>query len=119
MRALGIILGVALMLTGIPLAAHAQAAATEQAQKLVLVGNKICPVSGEKVDATSGMKPVTYEYNGKVYNLCCPGCVGKFKADPEKYSKIADQEVMKDKEQATDKSMGDMPMGDMPMGHKM
>jgi len=120
MKVSGIILGVAFMLTGIPLVAHAQTAttATEQAQKAVLVGNKICPVSGEKVDPNSGMKPGTYEYNGKVYNLCCPGCVGKFKEDPEKYSKIADQEVLKDKEQK-DASMGDVPMGDMPVGHKM
>jgi len=53
------------------------------------VNNTICPVTGEKVFM---QKPVTVEYNGKVYNLCCPACVGAFKADPEKYvKKIAEQ----------------------------
>ncbi|MBF0570217.1 MAG: YHS domain-containing protein, partial [Candidatus Omnitrophica bacterium] len=35
----------------------------------------------------------TVEYKGKLYNLCCPGCISRFKADPEKYSKIAQDEV--------------------------
>lgn len=47
------------------------------------VGNKICPVSGEKVGV---MGPVEqYEHNGKTYNFCCPGCIPEFKKNPEKY----------------------------------
>ena len=51
-------------------------------------GNKICPVSGQKVDGKN-----FYEYNGKRYGLCCPTCEAAFKADPGKYSTIADKEV--------------------------
>ncbi len=46
------------------------------------VGNKFCPVTGEAVDMKN---PVTYEYKGKVYNLCCKACVKDFKKDPKKY----------------------------------
>ena len=69
--------------------------------KAVEVGNKICPVSGdeipapgEKSDMGEGIK---YEYNEKIYNLCCPMCIKDFKKNPEKYSKIAEDEVAKDK----------------------
>jgi YHS domain-containing protein len=70
--------------------------------KAVEVGNKICPVSGEKIPAPGEKgemgEAVKYEYNGKIYNLCCPMCVKDFKKNPEKYSKIADDEVAKEKE---------------------
>ncbi|MFA6321280.1 MAG: YHS domain-containing protein [Candidatus Omnitrophota bacterium] len=56
--------------------------------KPVKVNNTVCPVTGQKV---SGSNPVTVEYNGKAYNLCCPACIGMFKANPEKYSKIAEE----------------------------
>jgi len=114
MKLPALILGAAIVLTGMPQAAQAQAPVEEQAVKPVQVGNKICPVSGEKIAADSGMAPVTYEYQGKSYNLCCQGCISLFQADPEKYSAIADLEVMKDKEQAQD-----APKGNMPMGHQM
>ena len=69
--------------------------------KAVEVGNKICPVSGEKILAPGekgGMgEAIKYEYNGKIYNLCCPMCVKDFKRNPEKYSKIAEDEVAKEK----------------------
>jgi len=50
----------------------------------VNVGNTICPVTGEKIDEA---KKVTYEYKGKAYNFCCPGCPDEFKKDPERYIK--------------------------------
>jgi len=53
-------------------------------QEAVNVGNKICPVSGEKI-GQAGMQPATYEYKGKIYNFCCAGCINTFKKDPEKY----------------------------------
>ena len=52
------------------------------------VGNKICPVSGQKVDGKNFS-----EYNGKRYGMCCPMCAAAFKADPKKYSAIADKEA--------------------------
>ena len=66
--------------------------------KAVEVGNRICPVSGDKIPApgekgTMGDKPVKIEYKGKIYNLCCPMCVKDFKKNPDKYSAIADKEV--------------------------
>ena len=73
-----------------------------ESTKAIEVGNKICPVSGDKIPApgekgTMGDEPVKYEYNGKIYNLCCPMCIKDFKKNPEKYSKIADDEVAKEK----------------------
>ena len=64
---------------------------TEANSKAVEVGNKICPVSGDKVGEMGDI--VKYEYNGKIYNFCCKACVKDFKKDPEKYSKIAEEEV--------------------------
>ncbi|MCX5665885.1 MAG: YHS domain-containing protein [Candidatus Omnitrophica bacterium] len=49
----------------------------------VNVNNTICPVTGDKVDMKD---PVTVEYKGKIYNLCCPACIKDFNAEPEKYS---------------------------------
>ncbi len=71
-------------------------------KKAVEVGNKICPVSGDKIPTpgekgTMGDKPVKYEYNGKIYNLCCKMCVKDFKKNPEKYSGIAEKEVSNNK----------------------
>ena len=46
------------------------------------VGNKICPVSGEKIVME---KKSTIEYQGKIYNLCCSMCKTDFQKKPEKY----------------------------------
>ena len=70
-----------LLLTGIAYAAE-QGNTAEQVKKAEEVGNKICPVSGEKIDENT---KVTYEYKGKIYNFCCPMCVEEFKKDPGKY----------------------------------
>jgi len=59
-------------------------------EQAVDVGNKICPVMGEKVSGKD-----YYEYKGKRYGLCCPMCPATFASDPEKYSAIADKEVAK------------------------
>jgi YHS domain-containing protein len=56
------------------------------------IGNKICPVSGEKIDEET---KTTYEYEGKIYNFCCAGCIDEFKKDPEKYIKKVDEELKK------------------------
>ena len=60
--------------------------------KMVEVGNKICPVSGEKVEGKMG-KGVPYAYNGKIYMMCCGMCNKDFDKDPAKYAKIAEDEV--------------------------
>lgn len=61
------------------------------AAQLVDVGNKFCPVSGRQIGVMGSGVQETYK--GKIYHLCCGGCVSTFESDPEKYSKIADQEV--------------------------
>jgi len=57
----------------------------------VNVGNKICPVSKEKLGGMG--KAFEYEHNGKIYNLCCKGCLKDFKKDPEKYIKIIEEQM--------------------------
>ena len=73
-------------------------ATEEDAKALPNIGNKICPVSGNKVDDGKMGEAVLFVYNGKIYNLCCSMCVKDFKKDPEKYSKVAEDEVAKEKE---------------------
>lgn len=63
-------------------------------------GNKICPVSGQEV-GQGGMEPATYEYEGKVYNFCCPMCIEDFKKDPQKYIKKVEQELQAGSESQT------------------
>ncbi len=63
-----------------------------ETKKAVDAGNTICPMTGEKInDKTKG----TYEYEGKIYNFCCPMCIGDFKKDPEKYIKKIEGEKAK------------------------
>lgn len=64
-----------------------KAAVSEEA---VNVENKICPVSGEKIEEKT---KATYEYQGKIYNFCCPMCIDIFKKDPGKYIKKVEEEL--------------------------
>ena len=67
------------------------------------VGNKICPVTGEKIDEKT---KATYEYQGKIYNLCCPMCIDTFKKDPEKYIQKVEEELQTEsKDQAQHEEM--------------
>jgi YHS domain-containing protein len=43
----------------------------------------IDPVCGMEVDEQSAA--ATYEYRGKTYYFCAPGCRSAFEKDPEKY----------------------------------
>lgn len=43
----------------------------------------IDPVCGMQVDKKSAA--ATYEYQGKTYYFCAPGCKNAFQKDPEKY----------------------------------
>ena len=83
MKKLAVFTLVIFLVAGITYAAE-QAHTTEQVRKAEVIGNEICPVSGETIDEK--MKQ-TYEYKGKIYNFCCPMCVEEFKKDPEKYIK--------------------------------
>ena len=70
---------------------NTEVAAPAEQTAPVEVGNKICPISGEKIGEMGDV--VKQEYKGKIYNLCCPMCIKDFNKDPEKYAKIADDEV--------------------------
>ena len=66
---------------------HSQGQA-QSAAAPVDAANKTCPVSGRTIGE---MGPgVQLTYNGKIYHLCCGGCVATFNHDPAKYSKIAE-----------------------------
>jgi YHS domain-containing protein len=43
-------------------------------------GQAVCPVMGGRIN-----KDCYTEYKGKKVYFCCPGCIEKFKASPEKY----------------------------------
>lgn len=57
------------------------------------IGNKICPVGGEKIKEG---KEIKVEQEGKTYNLCCKACVKDFKKNPQKY--IEKLEAVEEKE---------------------
>lgn len=63
----------------------------DEVEAPVKVGNTLCPVSGEPVGSMGD--PVLVEHEGKIYNLCCAMCRGEFFKNPEKYSKIAEEEA--------------------------
>jgi len=68
----------------------AAAKETDASKEAVNVGNKICPVSGEKINEKF---KATYEYKGKIYNFCCAMCIDAFRNDPEKYIKKVEEEL--------------------------
>ncbi len=70
--------------------ASEEAATKQETVKAQDVGNKICPVTGEKIDEKT---KATYEYEGKIYNFCCPVCIEEFKKDPGKYIKKVEEEL--------------------------
>ncbi len=70
--------------------ANSSQGATDQEKKeteptAVDIGNKICPVSGNPVDSMG--EAVTYTHEGKIYHLCCAGCIDKFKMELEYFIK--------------------------------
>jgi YHS domain-containing protein len=42
----------------------------------------VCPVSKEEIEEGEGVK---FNYLGKEYTFCCPGCIEKFKSEPINY----------------------------------
>ena len=110
-----IFLFVTALVFGISILAFAKEAANTTTQVVakesVNVGNKICPVSGEKIDEA---KKAIYEYEGKIYNFCCPMCLADFKKDPQKYIKKVEDELkgaVKEEKQEMEMTEGqEMPM---------
>ena len=83
-------LGVLFITTGLSLAQQTPVAEVSNVQTIE-VGNKHCPVSGREVGL---MGPaIKMNYKGKIYHLCCPGCISIFNSNPEKYSKMAEDEA--------------------------
>lgn len=94
------LLGLIFLLSGQSLKAQdkaKEAGVATDISKTVDVGNKICPVSGEKIDEKL---KATYEYKGKTYNFCCAMCIDAFKKDPEKYIKQIEEEAKSKKDDA-------------------
>lgn len=87
---------------------NSEAFAHAASKKAVKVGNKICPVSGEKIDEKL---KATYEYDGKIYNFCCASCIDEFKKDPGKYIKKVEEELQaqakKPTEEESNRKAGD------------
>lgn len=62
----------------------AERAATQPAPLSQLYGGqKHCPVTGEELDPAGGAIPVTVR--GQTVYVCCQGCVGKVKKNPDLY----------------------------------
>lgn len=49
----------------------------------------ICVLSGEKLGSMG--KPVVMQHQGREVQLCCAGCIDKFKQDPDKFLKKLDE----------------------------
>ena len=49
------------------------------------IGNIVnCPVTNERVEVSKNTPVI--DYKGKSYYFCCPGCIGDFKNNPDKYA---------------------------------
>ena len=81
--------------TGVVTEATSPATQVEStAQAPVSVGNKVCPVTGLKIEK---LGENTVEYQGKVYNLCCPDCKDGFLKNPDKYIAKVNEELAEEK----------------------
>lgn len=59
-----------------------------------------CPVMGGKIN-----KAQYADVNGKRIYVCCPGCIGKIKAAPDKYIKqLEDKGIVLDETPKSDKN---------------
>lgn len=68
---------------------HTMGAHKKHEEKPQLIGNKICPVSGQAIHEKT---KATYNYKVKTYNFCCATCVDDFKKGPEKYIKKIEED---------------------------
>lgn len=51
---------------------------------------KVCPVCGPE-EGMMGKEALSYEFEGKTYWFCSQSCLDEFKKNPEKYSKISEE----------------------------
>ena len=109
-----LVIGLILVFTAsVTFAQHtSEEAAGEQREAVVEVGNKICPVSGDKIEEIEEGAALKVEDKGKVYNLCCKACMKDFKKDPDKYIQKIEEELKKRTEQEKEA----MPAPEMPEG---
>lgn len=49
--------------------------------------NKICPVMGNEANPN-----IWVIHKGKKISLCCPGCIRRFKNNPEQYIKVLEEQ---------------------------
>lgn len=96
MRRLVVFTSILLLIAGVAYAA--ENAHTEQVKAAENAGDKICPVSGEKIEENTKLQ---YEYKGKTYDFCCPGCLEEFKKNPEKYIRKMEKEEEGKQEHST------------------
>ncbi len=73
------------------------------------VGNKICPVTGEKINEKT---KATYEHEGVTYNFCCPMCIDTFRNDTKQYVGKVEKELQENESQVES-----APSHDMHEGH--
>ena len=69
----------------VPVLSEDTAAKPAQTPAKELKPQTVCPVMGKPIDST-----VYTDIQGQRVYFCCPGCVGKVKADPDKYFKAAE-----------------------------
>lgn len=50
--------------------------------KKVKIENTVCPVDGREIYPEN---IITYGFEGKEYNFCCPKCIDKFMKSPQEY----------------------------------
>jgi len=60
----------------------------ERVKAAKVVGNKICPISGDEIGSMGPGKTVIYQ--GKAVQLCCGGCLKKFAKEPAKHLAAAE-----------------------------
>jgi Cu(I)/Ag(I) efflux system membrane fusion protein len=63
--------------------ASAPPASAGSSDRELIAKQKVCPVTGEDLDAMGG--PVKVEVAGRVVFICCEGCEAKLRKDPQKY----------------------------------
>jgi len=69
-----------ILVTGVAAAGEHPRNHGEEAQQTKVTPQTTCPVMGGKIS-----KDLYVEHDGKRIYVCCPGCIGKIKADPAKY----------------------------------
>lgn len=77
-------------------AGHEHADGAQDAKSKAFAGDPyllaVCPVSGKKLGSMGD--PIVLEVEGREVRLCCKGCIKKVKAEPAKYAKAVDEQII-------------------------